>query len=398
MIREGAVVFEAGLIRAVGSAQALRTAWPDARVIEAGESIVLPGLVNAHTHLELSACTAGAPHRGSFADWILGLRTQLAQMGDDPEQVIRLGTERGIEQCLRFGITTVGDISQQFHLVRPLLSRSPLRAVSYGEVLGLGLRRGRFEALLPGAIDAALATPRLRIGLSPHAPYTVDAEGYRQALQLSHQQRLPIATHLAETPDETEFLLHRTGAFRDLWDKLGFWSEDVPLLPLPPIRMAGALGLLDHPTLLAHVNYCDDEALGLLAQGRASVVYCPRTHQYFGHPPHRWREMLARGINVAVGTDSCASSPDLNLVEDLRLLHTLAPEIPPEQLWQMATIRAARALEWSGMIGSLTPGKAADLVLFEVRTTDPLRELLESHTLPRQTWIGGQLQAQPAEG
>src|SRR5207302_10539659 len=107
---------------------------------------------------------------------------------------------------------------------------------------------------------------------------------------------------------------------------------------------ANAIGLLDYPTVLAHVNYCDDVDLDLLARGRAGVVYTPRTHAYFGHPPHRWRDMLARGINVAVGTDSCASSPDLNLVDDLRLLHRLAPEVPAQTLWEMATIRGARAI------------------------------------------------------
>jgi cytosine/adenosine deaminase-related metal-dependent hydrolase len=147
--------------------------------------------------------------------------------------------------------------------------------------------------------------------------------------------------------------------------------------------------LLDYPTLLAHVNYCNDAELEILSAGKASVVYCPRTHRYFGHPPHRWREMLAHRINVAIGTDSCASSPDLNLVDDLRLLHEIAPEIPPHSLWEMATIRAARAIQAEKNVGSLLVGKAADIVLFPIKTDQPLLEILESNAQPSAVWIAG---------
>jgi cytosine/adenosine deaminase-related metal-dependent hydrolase len=162
----------------------------------------------------------------------------------------------------------------------------------------------------------------------------------------------------------------------------------VPRFAGGPIRYARHLGLLDYPTLLAHVNYCDDDELQILAQGKSSVVYCPRTHKFFGHPPHRWREMLARGINVAVGTDSCASSPDLNVVDDLRLLHAIAPEVPPMQLWQMATLRAARAIN-SPNTGSIQSEKQANFTLFPCKTSDPLREILEQDIRPSGLWIAG---------
>ncbi|HSV15726.1 MAG TPA: amidohydrolase family protein, partial [Tepidisphaeraceae bacterium] len=125
------------------------------------------------------------------------------------------------------------------------------------------------------------------------------------------------------------------------------------------------------------------------ASGQASVVYCPRTHAYFGHPPHRWRDMLAAGINVAVGTDSCASSPDLNLVDDLRLLHRIAPDVPAQTLWEMATIRGARAIAQQSLVGSIEVAKAADLTIFLVQSDDPLTEILESSALPAEVWIAG---------
>ena len=128
-----------------------------------------------------------------------------------------------------------------------------------------------------------------------------------------------------------------------------------------------------------------DEEMDMLASGQASVVYCPRTHAYFGHPPHRFREMLSRGINVAIGTDSCASSPDLNIVGELRLVHRMAPEVPRGTLWEMITTRGATAIQQADNIGSLTAGKLADFVVFPASTDDPLKEILEEKVLPIAT-------------
>jgi aminodeoxyfutalosine deaminase len=261
--------------------------------------------------------------------------------------------------------------------------------VSYAEAIGLGSRRWRFEKLLDEARNAHAPNQKMLLGISPHAPYSVDLPGYEAALALSRKQQMPLATHLAEWPDEKEFLEHHAGMFRQLLDRFKFWDETTHTFAAPPIHFAHAIGLLNEPTLLAHVNYCNDEELSLLAAGRASVVYCPRTHRYFSHPPHRWREMLAAKINVAIGTDSCASSPDLNLVDEIRLLHQIAPEVPAEQLWQLITLNAARALQHND-VGSLSLGLAADFVAFTTQTDNPLTELLENNSLPSTVWIAGQ--------
>jgi cytosine/adenosine deaminase-related metal-dependent hydrolase len=390
VLRDAAIVFVGDSILAVGDAATLRADHPDAIVEDLGNTILLPGLVNAHAHLELSDCDPIEPlGNATFTDWIVQLRPRLRVGERTIEEAAAAGVARGVAQCLRFGTTTIGDISQQHDVTRPLLRDGPLRVVSYGEALGLAGARPRFERLLSTATATSQASDWLRIGLSPHAPYTVDLAGYCQCLQLARTHRFPLATHLAETPDEEAFLSDQSGPFRAVWERLGAWADGVETFPDTPIRFAHAIGLLAHPTLLAHVNYCDDGELSLLAAGRASVVYCPRTHAYFGHPPHRWRQMLAAGINVAVGTDSCASSPDLNLVDDLRLLHRVAPEVSPLDLWRMATVQAAMALEMADTIGSLTAGNRADIVGFAANGDEPLREILEGDHLPTAVWIGG---------
>ncbi len=387
LLRDGAVVFDDTMIADVGAAKDLLPKHPDARVEDLGGAILLPGLINAHTHLELSDCVAGESAGMPFHEWII--RVRATRTTNDPAEATRIG----IAQCLKFGVTCVGDITQQIKIARQTIAHSPLRCVSYGETIGLAKLRSKFETLLRTAIDESDSrlSPRLTIGLSPHAPYTVDLDGYRECVAIARAHGLPLATHLAETPHEREFLEHHRGPFRDVWEQIGSWSDLVETFAASPIRFTQAIGLLDLPAaLLAHVNYCDDDELEILARGRASVVYCPRTHAYFSHPPHRWREMLSRGINVVVGTDSCASSPNPNLVDDLRLLHHLAPETSPNALWQMATLRAARAVGQANLVGSIAPGKAADFVTFKAMEDDPLRAILESDEVPESVWIAGE--------
>jgi cytosine/adenosine deaminase-related metal-dependent hydrolase len=393
-LRDGGVVFAAGRVEAVGSARDLRRTYPDAVVEDMGPSIILPGLVNPHTHLELSHIRRGEPPP-NLAHWIeTTLMPQGARFGEASPDLVRDAVRAGVEQCLRFGVTSVGDISKQSMHTRPALRNGPLRAVSYGEIQAMAKRRGLLEERFAVAADTSCESDRLHIGITPHAPYTVEPPGYARCLAFAKMHQRPLATHLAETAEEATFLASHAGPFRHLWEAgVNAWDDDVPRFNGGPIRFARDLGLLDYPTLLAHVNYCDDDELTILAGGKASVVYCPRTHQFFGHPPHRWRDMLTRGINVAIGTDSCASSPDLNLVDDLRVLHRLAPEMAPFHLWEMATTRAARALGVADA-GVLRPGCFADLVVFPCATDDPLREILQRENMPAAVWIDGKRVAQ----
>ncbi len=387
--RDGAVVFDQQRILDVGLATHLCAEHPDAQVTDAADAIILPGLVNPHVHLELSNAEQRPLPPDGFVGWIKQIIARIAIPAEAMGPMVRGAIDIGVAQCLRFGVTTVGDISRQCAITRPLLAGSPLRVVSYGEVQAMAQRRRLLDERLAAAIDETCITDRLRIGITPHAPYTVESDAYSQCVDAAQLRGLPLATHLAETADEAAFLADHSGPLRELWNYLGFWDDQAPRFAGGPIRLAHFLGLLQEPTLLAHVNYCDDDELGLLAAGRASVVYCPRTHRYFEHPPHRWRDMLAHGMNVAAGTDSCASSPDLNLVDNLRLLHQLAPEVAPLALWAMATIRAARAIGVGSHVGSIQPGKRPDFAVFPVAGREPLAEILENSAQPRQVWIDG---------
>jgi cytosine/adenosine deaminase-related metal-dependent hydrolase len=390
--RDGAVMFDAGRVQAVGAARELRAAHPAAKVVDLGDAVVLPGLVNPHVHLELTGVRRPQPAPPTFVDWILAVRESMAAVRDFPS-FIKASTSSGIRQCRHFGVTAVGDISLNPSLTRPRLAEHFVRGVSFGEVLGMAGRRGQFEGRLAEAVDRSFDAGGLRAGVGPHAPYSLDLEGYRRCVEGAERLGMPLATHLAETPEEAKFLARHKGEFRRLWEALGGWEEGVPTDDGGPVRAMKRVGLLDHsPTALAHLNVLDDDELELLAASRASVVYCPRTHEYFGRPPHRFREMLDRGINVAIGTDSCASSPDLNVVEDLRLVRRQCPEMSASELFEMVTTRAAQALGMAGDVGAIQPGAWADFCMFPIPSgsADPLLAILESDVVPRELWVGGQ--------
>ena len=382
--RDGAVVFEGGTIEGVGPAAALLGAHPDATVTDYASAVILPGLVNAHTHLELSHLTPPTNVK-SFVDWLATVMATSAQPASVAESVVA-----GIAESLRFGVTLVGDITRDPQVARAALARSALAAVSYGEVAGMAGRRHLFGPRLKAALDPSFAGPRRKIGLSPHAPYSVDRDGYRAGIDAARPLGIPLTTHVAESPYEASFLKRHAGPFRRLWEGLSAWTDPPEREKADPVSFVADVPLLNYAlTLLAHVNYCSVSNLGTLRRSVASVVYCPRTHAYFGHPPHRWRAMLANQVNVCVGTDSRASSPDLNLVDDLRLMHRLAPDVPPATLWEMATLRGARALGMEGGWGTLAAGKNADCVIFPASTDDPLREVLERPVLPLAVWADG---------
>jgi aminodeoxyfutalosine deaminase len=391
-MRDAALLFRDGRIVQFGSRRELMKQADGLERIDLGDCVLVPGLINAHTHLELSRLKAprSMPKDG-FVGWIENLMSQMPAGEEELAAAVEAGVIQGVRQCLKFGVTTVGDISRSSSETRRILRRSPLRVVSFGEISAMAKRRDRLPERLAEATDRKWESKRLIVGISPHSPYSVEAPAYRTCLKTAERQGMPLCTHLAETPEEGEFLENQTGPFRELWRSLDAWDESVPKFAGGPIRFAENLGLLNYPTVLAHVNYCDDEELQILSRGQASVVYCPRTHWLFEHPTHRWREMLRAGINVAIGSDSCASSPNLNLIDDLRLIHVREPGISAMEIWQLATTRAAAALQLPQGLGTFAPTAPADAIALPCppHTDDPLRWVLDSDVIPTGVWIDG---------
>jgi cytosine/adenosine deaminase-related metal-dependent hydrolase len=352
--------------------------------VDFGNTAILPGFVNAHTHLDLSGLRGQAPPSPDFTDW---LRQVIAHRRSRTPEQIQQDIQVGLAESLRFGTTLLGDISGDGSSWE-ILTRAPLRAIVFRELLGLPADRAsgaweRLDRWLASRAD----TPTCRRGVSPHAPYSVRSSLFFAAASA----RVPVAVHLAETAAEHELLLQRRGPFVSFLQELGVWAPEGLADDTDHV-----LRLLQNPwalTLLVHGNLLSVTAA---IPPNASIVYCPRTHAAFGHPSHPFREFLARGVRLAIGTDSLASNPDLDVLGELRFLHQRYPDVPGATLLRMATLAGAEALGWADETGSLTPGKSADLVvlpLLNQEQVDPHLLFLESarterRVLWRGQWLG----------
>jgi cytosine/adenosine deaminase-related metal-dependent hydrolase len=390
-IRDGVVRVEGDRIAEVGSAAAVQNGG-DA-VTDLGAAILMPGLVNAHTHLELTGY-AGRLSPEPLWDWfpkLIKLRRARGQVEREQQGVVD-----GAWQSLRAGVTCVGDISRR-NLNWQALKSIPIRKVCFVELLSLADDPPRNPDELRAGVAEVQEDELLTVGISPHTPYTVPAGQIQAALQLATELGRPWCSHWAETREERAFLLGDgralPGYMNDLLAQCGLRSPGLPAIELLEQCARGA-----RPGALAHFNYAQPGDAERLAEAGHAVVYCPRSHRFFGHPPHPYRELMAAGVTVGIGTDSLASNESLSLLEELRFVrHELADSPRGDVLLEMVTIQAARALGLAERIGSLEVGKLADLAAFPcvAETQDPVAGLIERAPGPIGVWVGGVAVAAP---
>lgn len=394
-IENGRIVAEDGLITAVEAATTRASSE-----IDFGDAIILPGFVNAHTHCELTFCENRVPFEGSFTGWIERLVSLYPAIEGDVDARLRESIRDGLTRSLTGGVTTLADIGYGPRAVDEWQS-APANLVGFLEALGMGPRAvERHERsiavvgdLLTFASDVAAGEPVRRYGISPHAPYSTAPAIYREAIGLVQRSRRPICTHLAETRDEIQFLTDASGPFRDLLERRGLWDDSFEPPGCSPVEYVKRLGLLETNPLLIHVNYVTDGDLEALEGFDGSVAFCPRAHAFFDHEPHRYAEMLKRGINVCIGTDSLASNASLSVLDELRFLRSRDTMIDSGRLLSLGTLAGARALGLEARVGSLEPGKRADLVVVSLEsmaTREPIEELLGSGTAIRAVYVAGQ--------
>jgi cytosine/adenosine deaminase-related metal-dependent hydrolase len=357
--------------------------------VDLGEAAILPGLVNAHTHLDLSDLRGKTPPGPDFTRW---LRSVIIHRGQRSGKETAKAVLTGLRETLSFGTTLVGDIAGQ-GFSWDMLRAAPLRAVVFFELLGLPRPRAKQAwAAADAWLNGHARTPTCKPGLSPHAPYSVRAALFRMAGRIAGAHSMPLAVHFAESTDEIELLDQRRGPFVEFLSDVGVWDPHGLAQNLNSV-----LQILQHiPNLvLVHANYLNPSAS--LPRG-ASIVYCPRTHAAFGHPSHPVEGFLAAGIRVALGTDSLASNPDLNLLAEARFLHERHPAISESAIIRMATLSGAEALGWEHETGSLAPGKSADLIVVPLTGDhdDPYEQLLRSSSqvsavMFQGRWIQGEV-------
>ncbi|MDE2713142.1 MAG: amidohydrolase family protein [Verrucomicrobiota bacterium] len=352
-----------GFVRVDGNYIIEVGAWADVKnkseAVDLGEVILLPGLVNAHCHLDYTDFVGAVPTPRSFTDWINAIVDLKADVDDAAHRESWL---HGAAQCLRHGTTTLGNIETRPDFLPELWAATPLRLVSFLELIVIRAQSDAAQAVAD-ATDwiASHKPPSGHAGLSPHAPYTTKPD----LLEACAATDLPMAMHLAESAEEDEMFRQGSGP---LYERLAAAGREMADCGRgSPIAHANRSGLLSENLIAIHGNYLDDDDIRLLAENHVSLVHCPRSHAYFGHAPFRAEALRTAGVNLCLGTDSLATmragDAELSLFEELRAYCEAFPDLADlETLLQCVTVNPARALGMAGQVGELAVDAFADLM------------------------------------
>jgi cytosine/adenosine deaminase-related metal-dependent hydrolase len=353
-----------------------------------GNVAVLPGLINAHVHLELSWLRDRVPPASRFTDWVKTLFAIRGAPGRgmSAEQIAPI--HEAITELRASGTVAVGDISNSLAAVGPM-RQADLDGVVFHELLGFKERDGAMIAATRDMRSKASAAGA-RVSLAPHAPYSTSLELFKAIRAAVDANACPImSVHLGESAEEVEFLQKGCGAWRGMLETIGAWRDDWEIPACDPVTYLDRHGVIDDKTLVIHGVQFDDRALSRLAQIGATVVTCPRSNQWVGvgYPPIEW--FYKSGVKVAIGTDSLASVEDLNLFSEMKTMRWLAPGVPASKILESATLVGARALGLGDELGSLTPNKRADMIAVDVpEHVEDVEEFLLGGVTPSQiAWV-----------
>jgi cytosine/adenosine deaminase-related metal-dependent hydrolase len=356
-----------GVVGVVGDRIASVGTDASGEIVDLGRCVILPSLVNAHTHLELSHLHGRIPPGENFVQWVSGVIAARRDFPDIADPRIIDAAQRAIVDLEASGTGLVGDVSNSLVTV-PLLRASRLRAQVFYEQLGFNASdpearvreaRERLRTLDGG--------PDVRIALAPHAPYSV-SPGLFAAIRADLDANQPAVStvHLGESPDEVEFLKRGTGRFRELLERIGVWTDAWRPPGVSPVAYLSDLGFLDRSVLAVHGVQFEGEDLSTLATLGMTIVSCPRSNAYVGVGSPPLEAFYAMDVDVAFGTDSLASAPDLSVFAELGEARRLAPRVPARRLLESATRIGARALGFGNELGTIESGKRASLIAVRV--------------------------------
>ena len=414
-IDNGAVLLSGRRIRAVGS-------WRDSsrtqrkQAVDLGDVALLPGLINAHCHLDYTDMAGQFEPPRRFTDWIKLITAEKGQWSDDD---FKISWGRGARMLERTGTTTVGDIEALPKLLPEVWESTPLRVFSFLEMTGIRSRRPP-RAVLNEALELIkkLKHPRCKAWLSPHAPYSTMPELLKLATRTALRRRWRVTTHVAESDQEFEMFLHAQGEMHDWIRRNDRDNSDCGLGS--PVQQMERNGALTSSLLAIHANYLAPGDADLLGKRGVHVVHCPRSHAFFRHQAFPFEALNTAGVNISLATDSLASvinprkntvvkraasqsvagenrnprlksvltegqaaAPaiiELNLFEEMRTFARRFPSVPPEVIIQMVTLNPARALGCAGKLGELRAGAFADLIALPIeRRSENVFESILNH-------------------
>lgn len=367
-IENGAVSISGERIREVGKFRHV-AATNHGETIDLGEQAMLPGLINAHCHLDYTCLRRKIPRQKSFTDWIRAINSEKAALSraDYIESI-----KEGFSEAAHFGTTTIANLTAFPELASQMTER--IRAFWFAELIDVRAPLHSSDGLASSGCvhDSDIVTRAAELlrskndwGLAPHAPFTASAQLYRRCEEVGVRENVPLTTHLSESSEELQMFRDANGLLYDFLRKIDRKMDDCG--KGTPVRtFLGALGERGTPSewMLVHLNELTEGDFNLFAASkrRFSVVHCPRSHTYFGHSPFEAEKLRQLRVNLCLGTDSLASNSDLNLFAEMRQFQKIFAEVPAVEILQMITTNPARALQREKTLGKIAPGFAADLI------------------------------------
>jgi 5-methylthioadenosine/S-adenosylhomocysteine deaminase len=354
-VNHGAIVFSQGAILDAGKAARILRKYPGHRVYRLENAVLMPGLINVHTHLELPPLLDTIRAR-TFPDWVLNLiqaKKELDHTG------YTIAARQNVRSLVRSGTTTVGEICT--HGISPeVLKQSGMRATVYYEIISMNP-----PSILP-RLSSLVSRPLSRLiqtGISPHAPHTVSETALLQIKKLALQKKVLLCMHMAESKDEIRLLQGKKSGFEKLYHAAGWDTAWAPYAD-SPFAYLHRLGLLDPNLLAVHAVQVTDRDIGIIRKSGVPVAHCPRSNRETGVGKMPLKKLLDAGITVGLGTDSLASSPSLNLWDEMRYAYRIhrSDGVSARDIFTLATAGGAEALGMFNAIGSIGPGKRADII------------------------------------
>ncbi len=374
VINDGCVRVVDKRIVDVGAWRLLKDKYPNDHELFFENTALLPGLINAHTHLEYGPLRDVIDYSSSFSIWLSDFLHKRQEISFDEEiNAVHLG----VLECLNSGTTTVLDSSYSGASFK-ILFNERLRSIIF---LEFSLAGGKDPATIfadtLAKASGFLANELSNWGICPHAPYSVPEELFRQCLAYAAEQNVFVLSHVAESKEEHDLFLYGTGGLNAALSRHGM-GLSCPIGE-SPVSYLFSRSLVPRKMIVAHANFVSDQEIARMARQEVSVVICPRSWQRFNHGPFPLEKFRASGINVCVGTDSLATVDSLNLFDELFCLKSLAPALSGEEILCLAIQGGARAIGLNGVLGQVRQGFLADLIgvrLHECSSGDVVEEIL----------------------
>jgi len=391
-IDNGAVAVSGSRITNVGKFSDISATNSGEQIVDLGEQALLPGLINAHCHLDYTCLRGKIPPPKSFTEWIQAINAEKANLS--PENYIG-SINDGFAEATRFGTTTIANLTAFPELVSRI--QAPIRAWWFAELIDV-----RDPSRANEIVDAAVETLKSaeHWGLAPHAPFTASANLYRRCEEVARLENALLTTHLAESREEMSMFRDASGPLYDFLEEIGRNMADcgrkTPLSQLTEILRDVSTPLdMTESWMLVHLNELAKNDFDLFARSRNqfSIAHCPRSHAYFGHSPFEFETLRELGFNVCLGTDSLASNDDLSLFAEMRAFQKEFPKIPPDEIFRMVTLNPALALGKPHVLGRIGKNCWADLIAVPITgSTSVFEEIVAFDRVVSWLMINGQVQ------